>query len=596
VALGRYDEAVEAFSVATRYEPGRRNGLVGLVWTAIRAGDDTAAAARSERLMDQYPVDRWGRWLRGIVLRRAGRSRQAAGIIRELLADDPLWYRANAEAVLLGVPTRLAGGQRHLADESVVAATDYLAMGLWDDAATILGYEDSDEPFSPAVRLAHLAYAHHRRGEAKAAKGVLRQLARAPVAHAEPWTTASIDFLTELAEAYPDQAMVRLLLGNVLASRRRLDEAVAAWRKAQRLGLEHAVIYRNLAAAAEHQGQRDKAIRLYRRAWKLAKPDLYLFDEFDRVLAAAGRHRERDRLYRDLPRKALGRSIVALRRVPQLLDLERYDEALEELRIRTFLGGGCGGSPAALDGGGVGGALGLRPDPCLRDAGVDGPGQPGPRDAHRPRLRAVRARGALAARMVGQPQRTRHLEDRPRAGAVGQGLARPGGRHLAPGPCRGPGRAVDPPARSHARRRAESDGAADRRARGLAVKQANAKPVSRGGPPRAPAGGGAESPRLPPPAVAMAARLFHAHLRLPKGSGPRRIGAPVCTTTTWPTGPATRSWGTFRPIRHSWYCPRIRGCGLDPAVLFPERLGLGAPGACPGTGCCLPPPEGGGKP
>jgi len=339
VALGRYDEAVEAFSVATRYEPGRRNGLVGLVWTAIRAGDDTAAAARSERLMDQYPVDRWGRWLRGIVLRRAGRSRQAAGIIRELLADDPLWYRANAEAVLLGVPTRLAGGQRHLADESVVAATDYLAMGLWDDAVTILGYEDSDEPFSPAVRLAHLAYAHHRRGEAKAAKGVLRQLARAPVAHAEPWTTASIDFLTELAEAYPDQAMVRLLLGNVLASRRRLDEAVAAWRKAQRLGLEHAVIYRNLAAAAEHQGQRDKAIRLYRRAWKLAKPDLYLFDEFDRVLAAAGRHRERDRLYRNLPRKALGRSIVALRRVPQLLDLERYDEALEELRIRTFLTG-----------------------------------------------------------------------------------------------------------------------------------------------------------------------------------------------------------------------------------------------------------------
>jgi len=339
LALGRLDDAVEAFSIATRYEPGRRNGLVGLVWTALRAGAAGAAARHSEQLMALYPADRWGRWLRSIVLRRAGRKTEAAEILRGLLADDPLWYRANAEAVLLGVPTHLAGGQRHLADESVVAATDYLALGLWDDAAVLLGYEDSDEPFSPAVRLAHLAYARHRQGDAPAVRAALRQLARSPVEHAEPWTTASIGFLTELAEAYPDQAMIRLLLGNVLASRRRLDEAAAEWRRALRLGLEHAVIHRNLAAAAEHLGERDQAIRLYRKAWKLARPNLYLFDEFDRVLAAAGRHRERDRLYRDLPAEVLGRSMVALRRVPQLLDLQRYDDALEELDSRTFLTG-----------------------------------------------------------------------------------------------------------------------------------------------------------------------------------------------------------------------------------------------------------------
>ncbi len=339
VALDRPDEAVEAFSVATRYEPGRRNGLAGLVWTRLKAGGLPAAEKVSRELISLYPADRWSRYLRTIVLRKAGRKKEAAELVAALLAQDPLWYRANAEAVLLGVPTLLADGQRRLADDSVIAATDYLLLGMWEDAAAILRHEDSDEPFSPAVRLAHLAYAQHRLGRKAAARATLRKLARCPLAQATPWTTAAIGILEHLAAAYPDQPMLHFLLGNVLSSRRRLEEATAQWRRAAKGGLEDAVLYRNLAAAAEHLGDKKKALALYRRAWKLSGANVYLFNEFDRLLAGMGLHRQRDRLYRELPAKVRGRSIVALRRVPQLLDLQRYDEALKELSIRTFLSG-----------------------------------------------------------------------------------------------------------------------------------------------------------------------------------------------------------------------------------------------------------------
>ncbi len=144
LALGRCDEAEEDFSTATRYEPGRRNGLVGLTWARLQAGDLPAAERACEDLASFCPDDRWGRWLRAIVLRKTGRAKPSAELVRSLLADDPLWYRANAEAVLSGVPTELAAGQRQIADESVLAATDYLALGLFKDAIAILKHTDSD--------------------------------------------------------------------------------------------------------------------------------------------------------------------------------------------------------------------------------------------------------------------------------------------------------------------------------------------------------------------------------------------------------------------------------------------------------------------
>lgn len=336
--LGRDDDALQSFANAARGEPGRRNALYGLACAHIRSRRWQDAAA-VDHLLAERPADKWGRALRVTILRKTGRNEDAAELLRSLLADDPLWSRLHAEALLLDVPVDLADGSRKLADDSVTAATPYIELGLWDDASAILQREESDEAFSPAVRLAHLAYCQHRLGDPAAAKATMAQIRSAPVEHAHPWTTTSMAVLSELIAEYGEEAPLHNMLGNILASRARLDEAEAAWKRAVELGLEHAVVHRNLGLLASRRKDPEAALKYYRRAWELSGGDLHLFAEYDRFLAGRGLHHERLSVYDQLPGEARQRSMVAMRRVLQLLDVGRYEDALVELGARTFLSG-----------------------------------------------------------------------------------------------------------------------------------------------------------------------------------------------------------------------------------------------------------------
>ena len=72
---------------------------------------------------------------------------------------------------------KLAEGERKLADDSITAAVPYLELAQWEDAAAILQQDESDEPFSPAVRLSHLAYAQHKLGDKAGVKATLEAAA-----------------------------------------------------------------------------------------------------------------------------------------------------------------------------------------------------------------------------------------------------------------------------------------------------------------------------------------------------------------------------------------------------------------------------------
>jgi tetratricopeptide (TPR) repeat protein len=124
--------------------------------------------------------------------------------------------------------------------------------------------------------------------------------------------------------------------GNVLASRNRNEEAQAAWQKAADLKMATPIVYRNLACLEIRDGRKEPALELYEKAWSLGRGDLNLFGEFDRLLASAGRHEHRLEVYEQLPSEAKARSMVANRHVIQLLDVERYEEAMQELMTREF--------------------------------------------------------------------------------------------------------------------------------------------------------------------------------------------------------------------------------------------------------------------
>ncbi len=339
VYLNRQDEAVEKFMNAGRYESDRRNGMVGAISAHIKAGRCLEADKLATALLAMQPRDKWARLMKVMTARKLGRKDCAVKVLNDLLADDPLWYRATAEALLLGVDPRLAEGERKLADDSITAAVPYLELAQWEDARAVLQVDESDEPFSPALRLSHLAYAQHRLGDKAGVKATLKQLRQAPPALAHPWANASLVVLAEMTAAYPEEAALHLMHGNILVSRKRMDDAKAAWGRAVAAGLEHTIAYRNLAAIEAVQEHKDEALDLYRKAWKLADGSLNMYTEFDRFLSGQGLHKERDRVYRQLPDDARDRSMVAMRRVPLLLDMEDYDEALREMEVRTFLAG-----------------------------------------------------------------------------------------------------------------------------------------------------------------------------------------------------------------------------------------------------------------
>ena len=336
---GQIAKAVDAFRQAARYEFARRNALAGLACAHLRAGKPDAALAAADSILAVTPADRWGRLLRATSLRLLGQTDEAAGLIQGLLAEDPIWPRLHAEALLLGVDVSLDDGSRHRGDDTVTTAVPYIELGLWEDAARILQVEESNEPVSPAGRLAHLAYVHRKLGDEKSADAAIAEMSSAPVELAHPPSTASIAVLAELAEAYPDEPLIQVMLGNLLASRKRCDEAEAAWQRAADLGMDHPVLLRNLAMAAAYRKDHDAALDLYRRAWEGSDKDIYLFSEIDRYMAGRGLHAERLAFYDDLPDAAYEQSSTAMRRIAQLMDNSRYDEAVQEFTRRTFLRG-----------------------------------------------------------------------------------------------------------------------------------------------------------------------------------------------------------------------------------------------------------------
>jgi len=339
LAVGDDAGAVEAFAAAARQDGHRRVGLVGQAWAHLHTGDAEAALQTVDRLLAERPLDKWGRLLRVIALRVSGRRDEASEVAGELLHAEPIWSPVVAEAALLGIDADLADGTRTLTDDSITAATPYLGIGLWADARELLTRDESDEPFSPAVRLAHLAYACRKLGDSEGEQAAIDAVADATDHLAHPWTTTSIAVLTELADAWPDSPHLHAMLGNVLADRCRLGEARAAWARAAELGMPGEVLHANMARAAMHFRETDAALEHFETAWARSDrtPDLYSL--FDRFLASIGRHDRREQLHDELDEATRGRSMAAMRRLTLLLDQRRYADALEELATRDYLRG-----------------------------------------------------------------------------------------------------------------------------------------------------------------------------------------------------------------------------------------------------------------
>ena len=120
--------------------------------------------------------------------------------------------------------------------------------------------------------------------------------------------------LRAAAAANPSDGRAAYYLGNVLASKERGEEALAAWRDAVRLDPSNGVARRNLARALWLvAGKKDEAAAEYERAVAAAAEDFHLYVELDRLLADMNATPRRIRLLEGAPEAVRRRSPVVAR-------------------------------------------------------------------------------------------------------------------------------------------------------------------------------------------------------------------------------------------------------------------------------------------
>lgn len=335
---GRLEEAEDAFAKATWNGGWQPAAETGRATVRARLGDLPGAVAALDRAFAGDGRNSWARVLRAALLRRLGRADEARAAIDAVLADDPLdaWALHERDALIRvendAPPGPLPGGvQVHLD-----VAHDYAVAGLLDDAIGVLerAVDLYDDPMVPYT----MAWLEQRRGNAAAARAVARRGRHAPVDYCFPARVEEIEILETAEQLDPSDPRAPYYLGNLLYDRRRYDEAIRAWRRAEANDPSFPTVHRNLGIAEFNVRRRPAEAReAYVRARRADPHDARLLYEFDQLRKRLGEDpAARLRTVDASPELVAARDDLTVERVTLLNQLGRHEAALEVLRARRF--------------------------------------------------------------------------------------------------------------------------------------------------------------------------------------------------------------------------------------------------------------------
>ncbi|ROR97225.1 uncharacterized protein DUF5107 [Salana multivorans] len=355
--LGRATEAEAAFgkagwdgtwAPAAGLELARSLAATGRNRAALRVLDSIDGVVAHDTRRDA---------LRAILLRRLGRDGEAAWVIADALAVDPLDATLRVLAAD-GAPASPTG-----AGTPTDAGILYdVALDLWKageaEAALDLLAEVVAAPVTPAGSwrpVAHYTAAAILDGLGRAEDAAAeRRAARASdLTRAFPSGLDQHDVLVAALAAEPDDGVAALLLGMALYATHRREEAAVLWERAIAGGVEHPVLLRNAGLAAYNVTREDDlAWRRYEQAVAAAPDDARLRYEQDQLASRLG-HATAERLARLDPVRGLvlTRDDLTIEYVGLLTAHGRAEEAMEILTTRRFhpWEGGEGRTLAAWD-------------------------------------------------------------------------------------------------------------------------------------------------------------------------------------------------------------------------------------------------------
>lgn len=303
----REDDAYANFHKATWNHAWQAAAFHALAEIDATRRDWTTALDHLDRALRVNLDHLRARNLKAMVLRQLGRAAEAARLVDDTLALDPLdWWarRLRGEPLACDLQTRFD------------LALDCIRAGFHAEALAVLAAA-RPAPHSGTAPLLHYyrAWLCHRSRDTRAERRHLAAAARSAPAHCFPARVEEIAILDHAIAANPRDARAPFYLGNLLYDRRRHPEAIRLWERAVALEPGNATAWRNLGLGYHNiLRQPAKARAAYERACRASPREARLLYE-------------RDQLWKRLG-EAPAKRLRALRRHPQLV-ARRDDLALE---------------------------------------------------------------------------------------------------------------------------------------------------------------------------------------------------------------------------------------------------------------------------
>jgi tetratricopeptide (TPR) repeat protein len=350
-AAGKFDGARKAFYRAIWSQAWQPAGYYALAEIASLQAHYAEALSLVQQSLTTGALNTKALELKTSLLRKLDRPKEAMAVTQNILAIDPLNFRALHDQVLILTTSgalekaqtrlkQLSTGLHGEANAYLELAMDYLNAGFFDEASQVLETYVAQAPdrtrIFPLVYY-YLAYCQDAKNRPEKAKEYRLLAAQMPPDYCFPFQQETEGILRDAMEKNPLDARAPYYLGNLLFDNQPL-KAIAAWEKAVQLDANFAPAHRNLGLArAQTQKNLPSATDNLEKAVALDPTNARLYYELD-VLYEAGGTSLAKRL-QNLTRRP---EIVAQRedattRLLALLTADgQCDEALRILRTRHF--------------------------------------------------------------------------------------------------------------------------------------------------------------------------------------------------------------------------------------------------------------------
>jgi tetratricopeptide (TPR) repeat protein len=344
---GRYKEAVDHYWKATWYPTFQHPAYLALAQIASIEGLYDKANQLLTEAIYVGARDTKALTFQAWLLRKSGQEKQAADLLKQALAIDPLDYWSLSEqSILSGKGAAFLDEADNHRGEGLIRLQELLEIAL--DYGNIGAYKEAGALLDEAIRIGEpytsspLVYYYNgyyklKAGQADAAATLFRTASQQPSGFCFPFRLEETDILLTALQTNPADSRGAFYLGNLLYYLDQKADGIAYWEKAVQAEPLFARAHRNLGFGYSRANETAKAIASYEQSVKADPTDPRVFLELDQLYEQAGKPaKERLALLEKNVKTVLRHDDAVIRLLTLYNETGAYDKSIRIVDQRHF--------------------------------------------------------------------------------------------------------------------------------------------------------------------------------------------------------------------------------------------------------------------